>query len=701
MRKRITGILLTVAMLMMLMPAVSAEGYYMDVFYLTPPQNVSEMIAMDSTAYLEVTYYTATETTQTVRMVNVGNGIHGAVIKQNVINLEIRLKNADDMQLWMDNIEPSADPTNNMAYYEGEPPAVWGVYGPQINSPTVTGVLYFTPSSKWANEGSRFSVCFISSDDTKTYVELVPLGDGTYATADTDCANYQFSILRDDATSPNQTRYVSAKLTKHEADSNHCILIENDKLSGANAKWEKREVIENPGDTVNIFFDANGGSGMVSGITRPLNSTFSMPNSLFVPPSGKVFKAWSVNGVEYPTGESIILEQNEYTLTAIWKDAISVTYTANGGVGDDITVYISEAGPITLPENTFTAPDGKSFKAWDVNGTEYPAKKQVSISENTVIKAVWRDGCTITYEPNGGSGVKFSKFYNSSEATLEQNKFSHPEGYSFLGWEINGELYLPGVTYIIERSVVAYAKWAEAFTVEYIFESPVSNRYTFTDTVSGGDLYTIKSPYELKGITLNDRYHISGWRNGDTLYEGGQEIIVTESITVTLDYKYQLSRTFYYDENYTDEEVHTVYKDEEFIIPECSFTAPKGYMFECWQEEGNEDKKYYPGEVYKPDKSYTDAVFYAVWIEETALRFVKYTSGGAVINIPTTGTYTLIFADYENEILNDIDIVTVTVTAKEVGEITQASEKGVTLGKGDMVMLCRDMAPLCDAYIVK
>lgn len=99
--------------------------------------------------------------------------------------------------------------------------------------------------------------------------------------------------------------------------------------------------------------------------------------------------------------------------------------------------------------------------------------------------------------------------------------------------------------------------------------------------------------------------------------------------------------------------------------------------------------------VYKYADSYSN---------ELKFGFAGYTSDGAIFNIPTAGTYSLVFADYEGGRLNDIDIVPVTVTADKLGEITQASVKGVTLGKDDKIMIWLDMTnlvPSSDTYIIK
>ena len=78
-----------------------------------------------------------------------------------------------------------------------------------------------------------------------------------------------------------------------------------------------------------------------------------------------------------------------------------------------------------------------------------------------------------------------------------------------------------------------------------------------------------------------------------------------------------------------------------------------------------------------------------------------YTSDGAVFNVPVPGTYSVVFADYNGEVQNDMDIVTVTVTEETIGEITKASEKGISIDTGDKVMLWEGTAslkPLCKNY---
>jgi uncharacterized repeat protein (TIGR02543 family) len=71
------------------------------------------------------------------------------------------------------------------------------------------------------------------------------------------------------------------------------------------------------------------------------------------------------------------------------------------------------------------------------------------------------------------------------------------------------------------------------------------------------------------------------------------------------------------------------YVGQEYILPECTFTAPNGYAFDCWQLSGTEDK-YNPGEGYLVESQDT-ITFIALWGEAATLEF--YPGIGAQGNV--------------------------------------------------------------------
>jgi hypothetical protein len=89
--------------------------------------------------------------------------------------------------------------------------------------------------------------------------------------------------------------------------------------------------------------------------------------------------------------------------------------------------------------------------------------------------------------------------------------------------------------------------------------------------------------------------------------------------------------------------------------------------------------------------------------------FSKTTIGGydaeskqATVFVEKAGKYSLVFADYENEKLANVDIVE--YEFKEGINVVTQEDVSFALGSGDKVMLWSDMihfVPICDALTVK
>ena len=68
----------------------------------------------------------------------------------------------------------------------------------------------------------------------------------------------------------------------------------------------------------------------------------------------------------------------------------TVSFDANGGTGTMVDVT-GISGEYTLPENGFTAPDGKQFKAWSVGGVEKAAGDKITVTADTTVIATWEN----------------------------------------------------------------------------------------------------------------------------------------------------------------------------------------------------------------------------------------------------------------------------------------------------------------------
>ncbi len=67
-----------------------------------------------------------------------------------------------------------------------------------------------------------------------------------------------------------------------------------------------------------VYFDANGGTGMVAPETV-ISGEYELPACAFTAPDGKQFKAWSVGGEEKAVGDKITVTADT-TVTAVWEN---------------------------------------------------------------------------------------------------------------------------------------------------------------------------------------------------------------------------------------------------------------------------------------------------------------------------------------------------------------------------------------------
>ena len=159
-------------------------------------------------------------------------------------------------------------------------------------------------------------------------------------------------------------------------------------LKGTSLKDNGKILLNEAKNYYTVTFDSNGGSAVTAQsieagqkATKPADPT----------KDGYDFKGWTLSGSAYDFNTAV---NGNITLVATWEQqqVVPTTYTvsfaANGGTGTmaDVTGISSE---YTLPENGFTAPDGKQFKAWSVGGVEKAAGDKITVTADTTVTAVW------------------------------------------------------------------------------------------------------------------------------------------------------------------------------------------------------------------------------------------------------------------------------------------------------------------------
>ena len=157
------------------------------------------------------------------------------------------------------------------------------------------------------------------------------------------------------------------------------------------ATWKDKEAAE-----ITITFDPNGGTGTMQPMKVKSGEKFKLPKCTFTPPEGKEFAGWlAVNGYVYPAGD-IVSSVGSSVLKATWKDTgaaeITISFNPNGGTGSMQPMKVKSGENFTLPECTYTPPEGKEFAGWlAVDGTVFPAGEVATFSIDQTLKATWKD----------------------------------------------------------------------------------------------------------------------------------------------------------------------------------------------------------------------------------------------------------------------------------------------------------------------
>ncbi len=152
----------------------------------------------------------------------------------------------------------------------------------------------------------------------------------------------------------------------------------------------------------------------------------------------------------------------------------TVSFYANGGWSAPESITVDKGGTVTIPTEE-PSRYGHTFAGWstDSNATsaEYQPGQQVTLNANMTLYAVRTQSATIAFEPNGGTGDRFT--LTTTEGRDGSFKLSLPnpedhgitrEGYTFVGWSTDqsgtGLNYTPQEITVSDGQTY-YAIWAE------------------------------------------------------------------------------------------------------------------------------------------------------------------------------------------------------------------------------------------------
>ena len=196
------------------------------------------------------------------------------------------------------------------------------------------------------------------------------------------------------------------------------------------------------------------------------------------PNEGYHFKQWQVVKPEVLT-----ITENRFTMPAgsveiqaLFEEdtpeptTCTVTFAANGGSGTMEPATVEAGSRYLLPACTFTAPEGKEFDAWEIDGVKYDAGAYYTVMKATEVKALWKDiddtpkppaptEFTVTFDGNGGKPDVPSM--ETSGGTLPfLPGATHSGQYRFDGWytgRTDGESVTMATKFL--KNTTVYAHW--------------------------------------------------------------------------------------------------------------------------------------------------------------------------------------------------------------------------------------------------
>ena len=226
------------------------------------------------------------------------------------------------------------------------------------------------------------------------------------------------------------------------------VTIKDDKFTMPSANVEVKAIFEEdapPAPTEFTVTVTSGGNGTAS--ASPAKAVAGVEITLTAEAStGYRFKEWEV---ESPTG--LVIANNKFTMPAENVDVkaifeelpaaeFTITFDGNSGSGNMDSVTVKAGTNYILPACGFTAPENQQFKAWQIDGTEYPVNAPVTVTADITVKALWEDASptpteytvTVTSGGNGTASASPAKAAAGATITLTATP---DEGYHFKEWQ--------------------------------------------------------------------------------------------------------------------------------------------------------------------------------------------------------------------------------------------------------------------------
>ena len=389
----------------------------------------------------------------------------------------------------------------------------------------------------WGNQKQLCTVCgHVMGTDTKAPV-LEGLKDGeSYAVEDNIDGNpgaYTFTVSDPAASGETSSGIKSVTINGEPQDGPTYRLPAPD--GGNNDAGAEYTVVatDNAGNettaTVRTYrwhhtvtFDANGGSepeDLPEEVTTAMpakkvlhGSEYYLPECEFIAPENQQFKAWQIDGTEYPVNAPVTVTA-DITVKALWEDAPPAHEHSYGDWRKDGTNHWHECTDADCPNREESIKD----KAAHVYTDDADTTCNVCSYERTVTPPAPTE-FIVTFDANGGTGsMEPVTVEEGSRYVLPACGFIPPVNMQFSGWALSadGSVIADGAI-MVTSNITLYAIWEPVPVNEFVvfFDGNGGTPAVSSMTTIGHRLAF------LPGAFRSGSYRFDGWyteRNGGEL----------------------------------------------------------------------------------------------------------------------------------------------------------------------------------------
>lgn len=219
-----------------------------------------------------------------------------------------------------------------------------------------------------------------------------------------------------------------------------------------------------------------------------------------------------------------------------------------------------EDGKYALPECTFTAPAGKAFKCWSVDGDELAVGTELNVSKDTTVTAVWCTALNFTMTGYNVADAIFDLKVTPDDATAAM---------------LYGNFDYYGSWYIICTDISS---------IENIYDSMVIEESCFA---ANTQYYLAIGLRTAEGCSFDGLTEENVKLNGkaaDKLIPDGSYYDAIFTLDKFPSEKCTVS--FNAGDGSGEMESVEVEKGSKYTLPDSDFTAPEGKVFRCWSIDG-------------------------------------------------------------------------------------------------------------------